>query len=228
MMNPNLIISIMKMAEASSAERLVLVALAVRMNQATNECFPSVQTLSAMTGLSERMVWKVIRGLRDKGWLAVVGGRSAGNGGHPANSYAVSLPCTPCTDNPAQDAVQPCTPCMDNHTNPAQDAVQPCTPCIRSKKGNKKNSNTNRERFTPPTVDEVRAYCESRKNGIDAVQFVAHYESKGWKVGSSPMKNWQAAVITWERRNKSDSQNRPRNGFVMGQVLQDPNYKLPF
>lgn len=59
-------------------------------------------------------------------------------------------------------------------------------------------------RFKPPTVDEVRAYCEARKNGIDAEAFVAHYESKGWRIGNTPMKKWQAAVITWEKRRKNE------------------------
>lgn len=59
-----------------------------------------------------------------------------------------------------------------------------------------------KEKFKPPTVDEVRAYCWERGNTIDAEAFVAFYESKGWKVGNSPMKNWKAAIITWEKKEK--------------------------
>lgn len=55
------------------------------------------------------------------------------------------------------------------------------------------------KRFTPPTLEEVKAYCQERKNGIDAEQFMNRYESNGWLVGKSPMKNWQAAVRTWEK-----------------------------
>lgn len=58
------------------------------------------------------------------------------------------------------------------------------------------------KKFTPPTVEEVKAYCEERNNGIDAEWFVAFYGSKGWKVGNQPMKNWKSAIITWEKRNK--------------------------
>lgn len=57
-------------------------------------------------------------------------------------------------------------------------------------------------RFIKPTVAEIRSFCESRNNGIDAQAFFDFYESKGWKVGNTPMKNWQAAVSTWERRRK--------------------------
>lgn len=56
-------------------------------------------------------------------------------------------------------------------------------------------------RFVPPSVDDVRAYCEQRRNGVDPEQFVNFYASKGWKVGSSPMKDWKAAVRTWEQRD---------------------------
>lgn len=56
-------------------------------------------------------------------------------------------------------------------------------------------------RFTPPTVGEVARYCMERGNGVDAEQFVDFYSSKGWKVGSQPMKDWKAAVRTWEKRD---------------------------
>jgi len=56
--------------------------------------------------------------------------------------------------------------------------------------------------FTIPTVEEVRAYCQERGNSIDPEAFVAFYDSKGWKVGREPMRNWKSAVITWEKRSK--------------------------
>ena len=59
------------------------------------------------------------------------------------------------------------------------------------------------KRFAPPTVDEVKAYCEERKNGVDPERFVAFYASKGWKVGNQPMKDWKACVITWEKRDNA-------------------------
>lgn len=54
-------------------------------------------------------------------------------------------------------------------------------------------------RFSPPTIDEVKAYCLERKNGVDAERFVDHYTSNGWMVGLNRMKDWKAAVRTWER-----------------------------
>ena len=66
-------------------------------------------------------------------------------------------------------------------------------------------------RFTPPTVDEVRAYCQERKNSVDPETFVDFYTSKGWKVGNNPMKDWKAAVRTWER-NRDDRRINSGNG----------------
>jgi hypothetical protein len=57
-----------------------------------------------------------------------------------------------------------------------------------------------RKRFRPPTVEEVEAYCFERNNKVDAERFVDFYSSNGWKVGKNPMKDWKAAVRTWEKR----------------------------
>ena len=60
-------------------------------------------------------------------------------------------------------------------------------------------------RFAKPDVAEVRAYCLERGNSVDAQKFVDYYESNGWRVGRNPMKDWKAAVRTWERN--SDGRN---------------------
>lgn len=67
------------------------------------------------------------------------------------------------------------------------------------------------KRFTPPTIDEVKAYCQERKNGIDPETFVDFYSSKGWKIGKDTMKDWKAAVRTWERRDKKDNGTNSKN-----------------
>ena len=59
------------------------------------------------------------------------------------------------------------------------------------------------ERFEIPTLDEVKSYCQERNNGVDAERFIDFYASKGWKVGNQPMKDWRAAVRTWERSSAS-------------------------
>ena len=60
-----------------------------------------------------------------------------------------------------------------------------------------------RKKFVKPTVEEVRQYCMERRNRVDAQSFVDFYESKGWLVGKTPMKDWKAAVRTWEHGRTS-------------------------
>lgn len=62
------------------------------------------------------------------------------------------------------------------------------------------------KRFIKPTAEEVRAYCAERGNHVDAQAFVDFYTAKGWKVGNAPMKDWKAAVRTWEKRDAERKQ----------------------
>lgn len=55
--------------------------------------------------------------------------------------------------------------------------------------------------FVPPTIEEVRTYCLEKSYDVDPEQFVDFYQSKGWKIGKSPMKDWEAAVRTWVKRD---------------------------
>lgn len=61
-----------------------------------------------------------------------------------------------------------------------------------------------KERFSPPESKEVADYIREKGYHIDPEAFVAFYASKGWKVGSSPMKDWKSAVVTWEKKWKQD------------------------
>lgn len=54
-------------------------------------------------------------------------------------------------------------------------------------------------RFIIPTVEEIKAYCEERGNNVDAQKFYDYYTSNGWQVGRNKMKDWKAAIRTWER-----------------------------
>ena len=62
-----------------------------------------------------------------------------------------------------------------------------------------KSTTTKRKRFEKPTLSEIKQYCIERNNNINAEQFYDYYESNGWKVGKNSMKDWKAAVRTWER-----------------------------
>lgn len=85
----------------------------------------------------------------------------------------------------------------------------------------KEKHNKPQARFVPPTVDEVKAYCLERQNGIDAQSFIDYYEANGWKQGAGrkPIVDWRACVRTWER-NSNQTRAKPNNfdarSFLMG------------
>lgn len=62
-------------------------------------------------------------------------------------------------------------------------------------------------KFSPPSLDDVKSYCLIRKNNVDAENFINFYESKGWLIGKNKMKDWQAAVRTWENRDRKVDNN---------------------
>lgn len=70
---------------------------------------------------------------------------------------------------------------------------------------NNGNAHAGASRFKPPTVEEVAAYCGERKNHVDPQRFVDYYTANGWKVGKNSMKDWKAAVRTWEKNDKNSA-----------------------
>ena len=69
------------------------------------------------------------------------------------------------------------------------------------------------KRFSPPTVEEVESYCKENGYSVDPQRFVDYYSSVGWMVGKNHMKDWKAAVRTWEKKEKKP-ENAPERRFV--------------
>ena len=102
--------------------------------------------------------------------------------------------------------------CNEGSNDPCND------PCTEDK--NNKNIKDNREgksgksekRFSPPSIEEVDSYIREKGYTVDAERFVNFYESKGWYVGKNKMKNWRAAVATWQKEdNKRNGINQQRS-----------------
>lgn len=84
-------------------------------------------------------------------------------------------------------------------------------------KGGKKTT-----RFQKPSIEEIKAYCKERNNGIDAERFFDYYEAIGWKVGKNTMKDWKACVRTWERNQRQDEKPKEapaEKPFKIGGVI---------
>lgn len=84
----------------------------------------------------------------------------------------------------------------------------------RNKKQETENKKDNltviqkKQNFQKPTIEEVEAYCRERNNGVDVARWFDYYTSNGWKVGKNAMKDWRAAVRTWERSSVAASVSR--------------------
>lgn len=68
----------------------------------------------------------------------------------------------------------------------------------KEKQGGGKLPENPRKTFLPPTLEEITAYCQERKNNVKPEKWLSHYESNGWMVGKNHMKDWKAAIRTWE------------------------------
>lgn len=85
---------------------------------------------------------------------------------------------------------------------------------IEENRREQSNKKTRTKKFSPPTKQEVEQYCQERSNSVDPDRFIDHYTSNGWKVGKNSMKDWKAAVRTWEKNtgatNEKDTRSRAK------------------
>ena len=93
--------------------------------------------------------------------------------------------------------------CSTNSTVTVTDTV------TVNKEKDSKESKKKAPAFVPPTIEEVKAYCEERHNHINPIQFVDFYQSKGWMIGKNKMKDWRASVRQWETRSGTESRGTP-------------------
>lgn len=81
----------------------------------------------------------------------------------------------------------------------------------REEKSIKKDTNVSTKKFKKPLIEELNYYCQERNNSVNAEKFFDYYEANGWKVGKNSMKNWQAAIRTWEKN--TNQENKPKETF---------------
>jgi len=73
-------------------------------------------------------------------------------------------------------------------------------------------------------VEEVKNYCNERNNNIDPEAFIDFYKSKNWYIGKNKMKDWKAAVRTWEKREKSKPQTMSKLDSQINEYLKGKEY----
>ena len=147
------------------------------------------KALAAQTGLSEQTVRTSLNHLKSTNEITII----------PTNKFSV---ITIVNYGKFQDISEMLTSTSTNNLTSDQPAAnQQLT--TNEKEKQQEQGIKPRKRFTPPTVDEVAAYCRERGNAVDAQRFVDFYASKGWKVGNAGMKDWHAAVRNWERQDST-------------------------
>lgn len=125
----------------------------------------------------------------------------------------------PAPDGKSGDTHEPEIICKQMHAN---------VPVIQSEsksesysgEGAKAPNARTREKFSPPTADEVKAYAADKGLTLDADRFVDFYAAKGWKVGAAPMKDWRAAARNWARDDRTRAAPPPRQS----KVTQEQSY----
>jgi predicted transcriptional regulator len=75
----------------------------------------------------------------------------------------------------------------------------------------KPKAKAKQKRFKKPTADEIRDYCKTKDIDIDVDYFLDYYESNGWMTGKTHMKDWQASVRNWARREKQFNKTKSNN-----------------
>ena len=80
-----------------------------------------------------------------------------------------------------------------------------------------KKTKAKAQRFVKPTILEVSEYISSRKSDVNAEDWMNHYESKGWQIGKGSMKDWKAAVRTWEKTKEPGQKDCVDCGASYGQ-----------
>lgn len=156
------------------------------------------RTLELHTGLSRDGIAKARNILKQKGMIAFE------TNGTKATSYRLNS-LQSCLQDSLQNNLQGCL--QDSLQNSTTLNKPNETKRNQTKKEKDTLTSTPKEKFVPPSVEAVRAYCLERKNQVDAQRFVDFYAVTGWYRGKNKMKDWKAAVRTWEQNRPAGNSN---------------------
>lgn len=186
------------------------------------ECYPSITTLMEATGYKDRKtVIAAVEELKKLGLIKVVKGKVKSLSSQ-SNFYEFVGVTTSGVTSGVTGGV---TSGVTSGINPPEISEISEISEIRevsefkekdTLKGIQKEKPENKK-FIKPTLAEVQVYCRERQNNVDAERWLDYYEANGWKVGKNPMKDWRAAVRTWERGTVAgggtNTEKRDENGL---------------
>lgn len=192
----------------STQEKLLLLDLCVYIGN-NDTGWPTVETLARDCSQSRRRVTAHLQSLTDKGIVSSQRRRNQSALRSIHWEKLVNQDRTQAAHLDNQDETQ-ATP-RTRHPRPPECAADFSSGCATDGaqkdhgNNNRKKNGNNRGRapFSPPSVDQVRAFCDASGMNIDPEAFVNFYQSKGWMVGNSKMQDWRASVRAWQMREPS-------------------------
>ena len=179
---------------SGGAQLLYYTLLGINNRCAWNEWFSRTNvSLSGKMGVSEKVLIRARNELKTLGLIDFVTSRKRGT----CTKYTIL--------NRTKDSTKEVQKQYKSSTKEVQ------TPDInryktKTKKEKDISKDISKKKFVPPTVEEVEEYCDSRNNSVDPEKFVDFYASKGWMVGKNKMKDWKAAVRTWEHKSEQEAE----------------------
>ncbi|MCD7735325.1 MAG: helix-turn-helix domain-containing protein [Clostridiales bacterium] len=187
----------------------------------------SVRGLAALCADGKASVNAALNELQEAGYLEVIQNRTS-NGKMSGNEFTfrerpqagirdtATEPQTESRDTATEPqtgirdtATEPQTESRDTATEPHPDLPDTGKRALLTNISTNDVSTNECVRFTPPTVGQVRDYCQGQGYSIDPERFVDYYEARGWMLGKSKMKNWQAAVRNWSRKDRKTEEKPP-------------------
>lgn len=138
------------------------------------------------------------------------GGTTGGRPRKETNGFESEIPMVSETETYGFETEKPMVSGFDENEKPKEKVKVK----EKVKEKEKEKEKESAPRMARPTVEEVSEYCRERGNNVNAQHFVDFYQSKGWKVGTQPMKDWRACVRTWEQREKPRAANRFASGLI--------------
>ena len=76
-------------------------------------------------------------------------------------------------------------------------------------------------KFIPPLIEQVQEYCKERNNTVNAEKWFDFYSSKGWMIGKNKMKDWKAAIRTWEKNEQQQPTSQPKKSKSFSELARE-------
>ena len=164
----------------------LLYAEITALQQMNGECFATNRYFSKLYNKNKVTISRWIKELRDKGLINVTIVYKEGTK-EIANRY-IDI----CDEGNSINVKQLLTKKLKNNNT----------------SNNNNTTYSNKKRFKKPSINDIIVYCEERNNNICAETFYDFYESKDWKIGKTKMKDWQAEIRTWEKRDSKSNKSK--------------------